>query len=71
MPTRSVPFVPLPGQLCLRGMTVANTKVISNRLAYEPEASGIMPMKTYDEVLAENGYEAEYYGKWHNPDIQG
>jgi arylsulfatase A-like enzyme len=51
----------------LTGMTVANTKVISNRLAYEPEASGIMPMKTYDEVLAENGYEAEYYGKWHTP----
>ena len=51
----------------LTGCTVANTKVISNRLAYEPEESGIMPMKTYDEVLAENGYECEYYSKWHTP----
>ena len=51
----------------LTGMTVANTKVISNRLAYEPEDSGIMPMKTYDEILVDHGYEAEYYGKWHTP----
>ena len=51
----------------LTGHTVANTKVISNRQAYVPEDTGIMPMKTYDEVLAENGYECEYYGKWHTP----
>ena len=51
----------------LTGCTVANTKVISNRLAYVAKETGIMPMKTYDEVLAENGYECEYYGKWHTP----
>ncbi len=51
----------------LTGRTVANTKVISNSLAYEPEESGIMPMKTYDELLADIGYECEYYGKWHTP----
>ncbi|NQU53035.1 MAG: sulfatase-like hydrolase/transferase [Bacteroidetes bacterium] len=51
----------------LTGHAVANTKVISNKLAYVSEETGIMPMQTYDEVLAENGYECEYYGKWHTP----
>ena len=51
----------------LTGHTVANTKVISNRQAYVPEDTGVMPMKTYDEILSENGYECEYYGKWHTP----
>ena len=31
------------------------------------EESGIMPMKTYDELLAANGYTTDYYGKWHTP----
>ncbi len=51
----------------LTGCTVANTKVVSNKLAYVGKESGIMPMLTYDEILAENGYECEYYGKWHTP----
>jgi arylsulfatase A-like enzyme len=51
----------------LSGCSVANTKVIGNNEAYEPEESGIMPMKTYDEILTGNGYECEYYGKWHAP----
>ncbi len=51
----------------LTGCTVSNTDVISNRQAYVSEDTGIMPMKTFDEVLAENGYECEYYGKWHAP----
>jgi arylsulfatase A-like enzyme len=51
----------------LTGHTVANTKVISNELAYVSEDTGVMPMKTYDEILAENGYQCEYYGKWHTP----
>ncbi len=51
----------------LTGCTVANTKAITNKTAFLPEDAGIMPMKTYDEVLAENGYECEYYGKWHAP----
>ncbi len=49
------------------GCSVANTKAITNATAYLPEEAGIMPMKTYDEILAENGYECEYYGKWHSP----
>ena len=24
-----------------------------------------MTMKTFDEILTEKGYHAEYYGKWH------
>ena len=51
----------------LTGHTVANTKVISNKLAYVPEDTGVMPMKTYDEILSDNGYTCEYYGKWHAP----
>jgi arylsulfatase A-like enzyme len=51
----------------LTGHTAANTKVISNRQAYVPEDTGVMPMKTYDEILSENEYECEYYGKWHTP----
>jgi len=51
----------------LTGHTVANTKVISNRQAYVPEDTGVMPMKTYDEILSENAYHCEYYGKWHAP----
>lgn len=51
----------------LTGCTVANTGVISNQLAYVGPETGIMPMKTYDEILNENGYECEYYGKWHTP----
>jgi arylsulfatase A-like enzyme len=51
----------------LTGRTVANTKIISNGKAYLSEDSGVMPMNTYDEILSENGYECEYYGKWHTP----
>lgn len=51
----------------LTGHTVAHTRVISNKKAYVPEDTGVMPMKTYDEILSENGYECEYYGKWHTP----
>ncbi|MFY0653456.1 MAG: sulfatase-like hydrolase/transferase [Cyclobacteriaceae bacterium] len=51
----------------LTGHTVENTKMISNRVAYASEETGIMPMKTFDEILAESGYTCAYYGKWHNP----
>lgn len=51
----------------LTGHTVENTKMISNKVAYASAETGIMPMKTFDEILAENGYTCEYYGKWHNP----
>jgi len=49
------------------GHTVENTKAITNKTAYRPESDGIMPMKTYDEILHDNGYQCAYYGKWHSP----
>jgi arylsulfatase A-like enzyme len=55
----------------LTGSALKNTGVISNGNAYDEEETGIMPMKTYDEVLAENGYTCEYYGKWHTPTFHG
>ena len=55
----------------LSGFCAANTGVISNSQAYVDEGSGIMPMPTYDEILAENGYSCEYYGKWHAPTFHG
>jgi len=51
----------------LAGLTVENTKVITNKVAYDGPETGIMPNKTYDEILNENGYHCEYYGKWHTP----
>jgi len=51
----------------LTGCRVATTGVLSNSLAYSDEETGIMPMHTYDEILSENGYTCEYYGKWHTP----
>jgi len=51
----------------LTGHTVENTKVYSNKVAYNGPETGIMPMKTYDEILDANGYDCEYYGKWHTP----
>lgn len=51
----------------LTGHTVENTRVISNKLAYVPQDTGVMPMKTYDEILGDHGYACEYYGKWHAP----
>jgi len=49
------------------GHSVYNTKMFGNGPAYEGEESGVMYMQTYDEILAENGYICEYYGKWHSP----
>ena len=51
----------------LTGHTVENTKMISNRVAYDGPKTGIMPTKTYDEILDAQGYHCEYYGKWHTP----
>ena len=51
----------------LTGCSVANTRVRSNQAAYLPETAGVMPMPTYDEILAKHGYACEYHGKWHAP----
>lgn len=59
----------------LTGNSLCNTGVWGNGYAYQnqtnPLLTGDEPIfstKTYDEVLAENGYACEYYGKWHTPE---
>ncbi len=49
----------------LTGSTVESTGVYSNDQTYYYDGEGVMDMPTFDEVLAENGYHCEYYGKWH------
>ncbi len=49
----------------LTGSNVEHTKVVSNNETYDFDGEDIMTMPTFDEILAENGYHCEYYGKWH------
>jgi arylsulfatase A-like enzyme len=52
----------------LTGHTIENHQILTNQLAYSSKkASGRMAMPTFDQVLSENGYHCEYYGKWHCP----
>lgn len=50
----------------LTGHTVENTKMKTNDRAYYPEEKGLMTMPTFDEILTDEGYHCEYYGKWHS-----
>ncbi len=59
----------------LTGNSLCNTGIWGNTYAYETGTSSILTgkepiynTKTYDEVLAANGYTCEYYGKWHSPE---
>jgi len=59
----------------LTGNSLCNTGVWSNGYAYQNVTNSLLTgnepifsTKTYDEVLAENGYTCEYYGKWHTPE---
>lgn len=49
----------------LTGSRVERTGVISNNETYYNGGEGIMSMPTFDEILSENGWHSEYYGKWH------
>jgi len=48
----------------LSGYTVEHTGVSSNGETYYYEGD-VMTTPTFDEILAQNGYRCEYYGKWH------
>ena len=48
----------------MTGRSVENSKVFTNMDADEP---GKTPMPCYDELLSDQGYRTEYYGKWHAP----
>jgi len=50
----------------LTGCTVENTGMRTNDRAYYYNAEAVMTMPTFDEILTENGYRCEYYGKWHS-----
>jgi len=59
----------------LTGNSLCNTGIWGNSYAWETGTSSILTgnepiykTKTYDEVLAANGYACEYYGKWHSPE---
>ena len=49
----------------LTGMTVENTGVNTNQKTYFYDEEPVMITQTFDEILTENGYHCEYYGKWH------
>ncbi len=49
----------------LTGHTAENTGITNND-AYFDAAPDAMSMPTFDEILDENGYRCEYYGKWHS-----
>ncbi|MFY0653461.1 MAG: sulfatase-like hydrolase/transferase [Cyclobacteriaceae bacterium] len=55
----------------LTGFSNENTRVTNNSVAYAEDQNGVMPMTTFDEVLAENGYTCAYFGKWHAPLAKG
>ncbi len=50
----------------LTGHTVENTGVNTNDKTYYYDEEAVMNMPTFDELLTENGYHCEYYGKWHS-----
>ena len=50
----------------LTGHTVENTGMRTNDRAYNHKEDGLMTMPTFDEILSDNGYHCEYYGKWHS-----
>jgi arylsulfatase A-like enzyme len=50
----------------LTGHSVAGTGVL-NHTFYGDDFGHLMPQQTFDEVLADAGYTAEYHGKWHCP----
>jgi len=50
----------------LTGMTVENTGVNTNDKTYYYDEEPVMTSPTFDEILTQNGYHCEYYGKWHS-----
>ncbi len=53
----------------LTGATVENHQILTNEIATSKKETGRMAMPTFDELLSKNGYQCEYYGKWHSPEF--
>lgn len=49
----------------LTGHTAENTGITNNTVYFDCDPNA-MSMPTFDEILTENGYHCEYYGKWHS-----
>jgi len=57
----------------LTGTSIDSNGVIKNENARDENItpdSLCHTVRTYDEVLIENGYRGEYYGKWHSPAVR-
>lgn len=52
----------------LTGHTVENNGIRTNSIWKDEPDLEVMTMSTFDEILHENGYTCEYFGKWHCPD---
>lgn len=52
----------------LTGCTVENHGIRTNSIWKDEPGLDLMTMKTFDEILYQNGYTCEYYGKWHCPE---
>lgn len=50
----------------LTGRIVEHTGVNTNDKTYYYAEEPVMTQPTFDEILTENGYHCEYYGKWHS-----
>jgi len=48
----------------MTGRTIENSRVRTNM---DADVADRTPMPCYDEILADQGYATEYYGKWHAP----
>jgi arylsulfatase A-like enzyme len=53
----------------LTGCTVENHGILTNEISSSKKESGRMSMPTFDEILNNQGYRCEYYGKWHSPEF--
>lgn len=51
----------------LTGHTIENNGVRTNSIWKDEPDLELMSMPTFDEILYENGYTCEYFGKWHCP----
>jgi len=49
----------------LTGHTAENTGIRNNNAYFDADPNA-MSMPTFDEILTQYGYRAEYYGKWHS-----
>lgn len=57
--------------IILTGHSMQSTGILCNKYSCDDHLKGdegIFKLKTFDEILIEKGYKADYYGKWHSPE---